>query len=130
MSTADADDDEPVFSPLSGRLMSRRAPTASADDAASSAGGADATVAVAETSGGALARRGDYAIARSGSEALARRAYRGLEPRLGEHAPARVVEGLDGIASSFAGEGEARAEPVSGLLEGADAPSDDAVPLA
>jgi hypothetical protein len=56
---------------------------------------------------GTLARRGDYAMARTGAEALARREYRGLEPRLGEHAPSRIVEGRSGIASGFTGEGGA-----------------------
>jgi hypothetical protein len=60
-------------------------------------------------------------VARSGAEALARREYRGLEPRLGEHAPARVVEGLAGIASSFAGEGTRRVAATALLENGGDA---------
>lgn len=62
---------------------------------------------VASGVSGTLARRGDYAMARTGAEALARREYRGLEPRLGEHAPSRIVEGRSGIASGFTGEGGA-----------------------
>ena len=62
------------------------------------------------------------------AEALARREYRGLDPRLGEHAPARVVEGLAGIASGFSGEGERHlggpyGKPAVGLLEGGGASS-------
>ena len=38
------------------------------------------------------------------AEALARRHFRGLDVRLGEHAPAVLQEGWSGIASGFAGE--------------------------
>lgn len=127
---AQSEDDEPEFSLLTGRLISRR--TNRGDDPASSA----TTMAAASASGGppaeggsalvassgTLAQRGDYAVARTGAEALARRSYQGLDPRLGEHAPARVVEGLSGIASSFAGEGAGRAPPVAALIEMATPP--------
>ena len=43
--------------------------------------------------------------ARSGAEFLATRGYRGLEVRKGEDAPAVVVEGREGVASGFSGEG-------------------------
>ena len=66
----------------------------------------------AASGSGTLSRRGPSAVARSGSgaEALALRSYRGLDPRIGEHAPARVVDGLTGIASSFENEGDRAAE--------------------
>ena len=44
--------------------------------------------------------------ARSGAEFLATRGYRGLEVRKGEDAPAVVVEGREGVASGFSGEGD------------------------
>jgi diphthamide biosynthesis protein 2 len=105
-----SDDNEPQFSLLSGRLISHGATTA--DDVDDEGDGA-----LTESGGGIVARQGEYALARSGAEFLARRGYRGLEPRLGEHAPARVVEGLSGVASSFEGEGEARAPAAAALLE-------------
>ena len=113
----------PQFSMLSGRLIGKRAPlgmqhqqpsigggtasAAAADGGAADGGagsGSGGTLAAA-SAGGVLARQGDYAIARTGAEVLARREYRGLEVRLGEHAPALVVEGRAGIASGFDGEG-------------------------
>ena len=54
------------------------------------------------------------------AETLAMRAYRGLEPRLGEHAAAVVAEGRAGIASSFAGEGSGGGG--GGAAAGGDAP--------
>ena len=115
------DMDVPQFSFLSGRLIARHVerdePTVEVQADASET---DASSALTTEARGALAQRGDFAIARSGAEALARREYRGLDPRLGEHAPARVVEGLAGIASSFAGEGArvgaGASAPVAGLL--------------
>ena len=132
---SEEEDEEPDFSFLSGRLVAKRsaktlqeaerapsgssaagnATEASAAGAASH-GATSALVSHSSTDGGVLARSGSYAVARSGSEALARRSYQGLEPRLGEHPPAKVVEGRAGIASGFDGEGEARAAP-SGLLK-------------
>ena len=141
---ADDDDDEdevlPEFSLLSGRLISRQrngldhsnASTSAATTVDTNGGGASgsssALVESSSSSDGTLARRGEYAIARTGAEALARREYRGLDPRLGEHAPARVVEGLAGIASGFSGEGERHlggpyGKPAVGLLEGGGASS-------
>lgn len=150
------EDDEPQFSLLTGRLIARRteaspaarpltdgyqvarcssssssmasaaadAPHASAADAAAAP---QATSMVASAAGGALARRGDYAVARTGAEALARRAYKGLDPRLGEHAPALVVEGRAGIASGFVGEGRGGIAPAAaGLLHGATTDGDTA----
>ena len=131
----DEEDEEPVFSVLTGRLLPRRKP-AVAEEAAGvggrggsgepSAAGSATTALLATGSGGGgaggatalVTRQGDYAVARSGAEHLARRAYQGLDPRLGQHAPSTVVEGLEGVASSFAGEGtsEGRFVP-AGYLE-------------
>ena len=80
---------------LSGRLLPAATPSAAAD----AAGGTLACLA-----DGTLAQAGQFALAHSGAEALARRHFRGLEPRLGEHAPALAQEGRSGIASGFAGE--------------------------
>ena len=107
----DEEDDEPQFSALTGRLIAKRPVsngvlTASGSGSAGGGGGATPGTLVATSGGGGvLAQRGDYAMARTGAEALARREYRGLEPRLGEHAPSRIVEGRSGIASGFSGEG-------------------------
>lgn len=126
----DSEDEAPRFSELSGKLIAKRsmANTGLAMSAAGSAAGggreevsssegssSSSIGGTADTHGtlvasgvsGTLARRGDYAMARTGAEALARREYRGLEPRLGEHAPSRIVEGRSGIASGFTGEGGA-----------------------
>jgi diphthamide biosynthesis protein 2 len=126
----DSEDEAPRFSELSGKLIAKRsmANTGVAMSAAGSAAGggreevsssvgssSSSIGGTADTHGtlvasgvsGTLARRGDYAMARTGAEALARREYRGLEPRLGEHAPSRIVEGRSGIASGFTGEGGA-----------------------
>jgi diphthamide biosynthesis protein 2 len=126
----DSDDEAPRFSELSGKLIAKRsmANTGVAMSAAGSAAGggreevsssvgssSSSIGGTADTHGtlvasgvsGTLARRGDYVRARTGAEALARREYRGLEPRLGEHAPSRIVEGRSGIASGFTGEGGA-----------------------
>ena len=122
----DEEDEEPVFSVLTGRLLPRRKP-AVAEEAAGvggrggsgepSAAGSATTALLATGSGGGgaggatalVTRQGDYAVARSGAEHLARRAYQGLDPRLGQHAPSTVVEGLEGVASSFAGRAPPRA---------------------
>ena len=140
---AEDDDEEdevlPEFSLLSGRLISRQrngmdhttttsAATTVDTNGNGASGSSSALVESSSSSDGTLARRGEYAIARTGAEALARREYRGLDPRLGEHAPARVVEGLAGIASGFLGEGERHlggpyGKPAVGLLEGGGASS-------
>lgn len=107
------EDAPPTFSLLSGRLIAKR--TAASLDAEASArrdpsaamptdraDGSDGTLSV---TCGELAHGGQYSVARSGAEALARREYRGLDPRIGQHAPSRIVDGRSGIASGFAGEG-------------------------
>ena len=94
----DGCDAPPEFSLLTGRLIAA-APSGSA--AASTAHGGQLTLA----HDGTLVQAGQFALAQSGAEALARRHFRGLEPRLGEHAPAVVQEGRSGIASGFTGEG-------------------------
>jgi diphthamide biosynthesis protein 2 len=126
----DSEDEAPRFSELSGKLIAKRSmantgvamsaagseagggreEVSSSGDCSSSSSGSTADnhgTLVASGVSGTLARRGDYAMARTGAEALARREYRGLEPRLGEHAPSRIVEGRSGIASGFTGEGGA-----------------------
>ena len=126
----DSEDEAPRFSELSGKLIAKRSMantgvamsaagseagggreevSSSVGSSSSSIGGTADTHGTLVASGvsGTLARRGDYAMARTGAEALARREYRGLEPRLGEHAPSRIVEGRSGIASGFTGEGGA-----------------------
>jgi diphthamide biosynthesis protein 2 len=101
------DEEEPQFSMLTGRLISRRR----ADDVGDQGGHADgqptsgALALAGQQDGGVLAQRGQYAVAVSGADALSRREFRGLEPRIGEHEPARVVEGRSGVASSFDNEG-------------------------
>ena len=65
-------------------------------------------------SDGTMVQAGQYALAHSGAEALARRHFRGLDIRLGEHAPSLVQEGLSGIASGFV------SEPGTGLSTGPD----------
>ena len=103
------DDDEPVFSLLTGRLLPRSG-HASGNGSGGTSSAMHAGGALTHSGPGgsaALSLRGDYAVARTGAEALARREYRGLAPRLGEHAPALIVEGRAGIASSFTGEGSA-----------------------
>ena len=57
---------------------------------------------------GALVERGAREIATTGwrseaAEFLANREFRGLEPRVGETAPAEAVEGRRGIASDYGG---------------------------
>ena len=120
-----SEDDEPQFSLLTGRLISRRRP--GAEEGAESGGAASASAsgassesrALVDSQGGTLAtRQGEFALARSGAEYLSRRAYRGLDPRLGQHAPATIVEGLNGIASGFDGEGSNQGRfQAAGLLE-------------
>lgn len=92
---SEGEDEAPQFSLLSGKLVSRARP-----HHAESLGSRALT-----QSGGALAQRGEYALATDGAEFLARREYKGLEVRLGEHAPSIVTEGQTGIASVFQGEG-------------------------
>lgn len=126
----DSEDEAPRFSELSGKLIAKRsmantgvAMSAAGSEAGGGREGVSSSVGSSSSSidgtadnhgtlvasgvSGTLARRGDYAMARTGAEALARREYRGLEPRLGEHAPSRIVEGRSGIASGFTGEGGA-----------------------
>jgi diphthamide biosynthesis protein 2 len=122
------EDEEPVFSLLSGRLLPRRRATepsvegGASRERASQEGedGGGGSTALSAASSALTTRQGDYAVARSGAEHLSRRSYRGLEPRLGEHAPSTVVEGLSGIASSFEGEGTPYGQgrfAAAGLLE-------------
>ena len=126
----DSEDEAPQFSELSGKLIAKRSMintgvlmsaagsaagggreegSSSVSSSSSSIGSTADTHGTLVASGvrGTLARRGDYAMARTGAEALARREYRGLEPRIGEHAPSHIVEGRSGIASGFTGEGGA-----------------------
>ena len=126
----DSEDEAPQFSELSGKLIAKRSmintgvlmsaagsaagggreeSSSSVSSSSSSIGSTADTHGTLVASGvrGTLARRGDYAMARTGAEALARREYRGLEPRIGEHAPSHIVEGRSGIASGFTGEGGA-----------------------
>ena len=106
----DDDDDEPHFSLLSGRLLSRKATVADEREVGDAVPAADAAGGtLVASAAGVLARRGDFALARSGAETLARRSYQGLDPRVGQHQPARVVEGLTGIASDFTASGEGAA---------------------
>ena len=101
----DSDGDEPPeFSLLSGKLL-RSAPVSEESGGEQANGGAQGAGGVLGLAGaGRLATTGQYALAQSGAEFLARRAYSGLEPRYGEHAPALVQEGRNGIASGFQGE--------------------------
>ena len=112
--------DEPHFSLLTGRLISRRQPRDDGTTHEDAAGNLSRGQTTLSSSGsGKIVNQGNYAIAQSGAEYLSRRSYRGLDPRLGEHAPAQVVDGLSGIASEFCGEGskESRFQAAVSLLD-------------
>ena len=123
---ADADDDDgcdlpPDHSLLSGRLLPAATP---ASAAAASAGGGI----LARTADGTLATAGGaFALAHSGAEALARRHFRGLDVRLGEHAPAVLQEGWSGIASGFAAASPTLVREVSAAAAAAAAAAVEAV---
>ena len=97
----DVDDCEgppPVHSLISGRLLGERG------GGGSEVAGAGRALALPQE-GGTLCTVGTRALGRSGADFLAHRAFRGLELRLGEDAPATLQQGRSGIASSFVGEG-------------------------
>ena len=109
---SDDEDAPPDVSLVTGRLI------ADHRHASRAVGGRAREADDAEATGGALAAAADRALvlpgerglvasqARSGAEFLATRGYRGLEVRKGEDAPAVVVEGREGVASGFSGEGD------------------------
>ena len=109
---SDDEDAPPDVSLVTGRLI------ADHRHASRAVGGRARDADDAEATGGALAAAADRALvlpgerglvasqARSGAEFLATRGYRGLEVRKGEDAPAVVVEGREGVASGFSGEGD------------------------
>ena len=103
----DDDDDAPVFSLVTGGYVARR-PVVSR--AAAAATRAAVRLEYDEGGGGAdrqLALRAARPLALGGespaAEYLRERAFQGLEPRVGETAPAAAADGRSGIASGYGG---------------------------